>query len=91
MKYTTKIKQAQFVGKVKLNPKGGDFSEQEKKEILEEPWGRELIRKGVLIIDGVKLSDIKEESKKKITKIDSNEQTPKEIKLDVSGAEQGGK
>jgi len=72
MKYTTKVKQAQFVGKIRIEPKGGDLTDADVKVITADPWGKDLIRKGVLIIEGVKPSDIKDEPKKKVTKVDSN-------------------
>jgi hypothetical protein len=53
MKYTTKINQAQYVGKVKIEPKGGELSEKQVEEIRKDPWGKELIEKGLLeIADG---------------------------------------
>ena len=64
MKYTaTKIKQAQLVGKVKIEPNGGDLNKEQVDEIKKDPWGRELIRKGYLVIEGVKPSDVEEPKK----------------------------
>jgi hypothetical protein len=64
MKYSTRIKQTQLIGKIKINPKGGEFQDAELKEIMADPWGKELIRKGMITIEGVKSSDIKDEKKK---------------------------
>jgi hypothetical protein len=64
MKYTAKIKQAQLVGKIKIEPKGGDLNADQIAEIKKDPWGKELIRKGVLAIEGVKPGDILDEPKK---------------------------
>jgi hypothetical protein len=64
MKYTAKISQAQYVGSVLIDPKGGDLTEKQATEIKKDPWGKELIRKEVLCIDGVKPTDIKDEPKK---------------------------
>ena len=58
MKYTTKVKQKQYVGKVKIGPKGGDLDDVQKKEILADPWGKELVKKGMLIIEGVRPEDV---------------------------------
>jgi hypothetical protein len=52
LKYTTKVKQEQFVGKVKINPMGGELTEPQVKEIQNDPWGKELIEKGLLVIEG---------------------------------------
>jgi hypothetical protein len=53
MKYTTKIGQPQFVGKVKIEPQGGDLTEKQVEAIKADPWGKELIEKGILkIADG---------------------------------------
>jgi len=54
VKYTTKIKQAQLVAKVRIEPKGGDLNEEQVKAIKEDKWGKELISKGMLFIEGVK-------------------------------------
>jgi hypothetical protein len=64
MKYTTKVKQAQYVGKTKIEPKGGDLSDGQIKQILDDAYGRELVRKGMLVIEGVKPGDVKEPAKK---------------------------
>lgn len=52
MKYTTKIKQAQLVGKVKIDPNGGDLPEAEAKAVRADPWGKALIERGLLTIEG---------------------------------------
>jgi hypothetical protein len=52
LKYTTNVKQEQFVGKVKINPKGGELTELQAKEIQNNPWGKELIEMGMLVIEG---------------------------------------
>jgi hypothetical protein len=64
-KYSTKVTQSQFIGKVKIDPKGGELTDQEVEEIKGDPWGQELIRKNILTIDEVKPSDIKEAAKGK--------------------------
>jgi hypothetical protein len=65
MKYTTRVKQAQMIGDVRIDPKGGDLNTDQVKKIKEDPWGKELIRKGALTIEGVKPDDIKDDVKKK--------------------------
>jgi len=62
MKYTTKVKQAQFIGEIKIEPKGGDLTDANVKAILADKWGKELIRKGMLTIDGVDPSKIKDDT-----------------------------
>ena len=57
-KYTTKVKQAQYVGNVEISPNGGNITEAQKEEIINDPYGKELIRKNYLVIDGVKPEDI---------------------------------
>jgi hypothetical protein len=57
VRYKTKVKQAQYVGKVKIEPNGGELTELQAKSIMADPWGKELIKKGVLIIEGVKPPD----------------------------------
>jgi len=52
MKYSTKIKQAQYVGKVKIEPQGGDLSNAQVKEIMADKYGQSLISKGMLTIQG---------------------------------------
>jgi len=64
MKYTTKSKQAQFVGKIKIEPNGGELNAAQVAEIKKDPWGKDLIRKGFLVIEGIKPSDIVDEPKK---------------------------
>jgi hypothetical protein len=64
MKYTAKVKQAQYVGTVKIVPCGGDLDEKQKAEIMDNPYGKDLIRKGYLIIEGVKPSDVEDKPKK---------------------------
>jgi hypothetical protein len=76
MKYTTKVKQAQYVGKVRIEPKGGDLTDAQVAEIKKDPWGKDLIRKGVLIIEGVKPADIVDEPKKKPAKQGEAKQEP---------------
>jgi len=60
MKYTAKIKNVQCVGKVKIVPTGGELTETEKKEIINNLYGKDLILKGYLVIDGVKPSSVLE-------------------------------
>jgi hypothetical protein len=57
VKYTTKIGQPQFVGKVKINPKGGELTEKQVEEIKADPWGKELIEMELLVIAGTKAPD----------------------------------
>jgi hypothetical protein len=64
MKYSAKIKQAQFVGKIKIEPKGGDLTDAQAKEINADPWGQELIQKGMLVIEGTRPADTDAEKKK---------------------------
>jgi hypothetical protein len=64
MKYTAKITQAQFVGKIKIEPKSGDLTDAQVKAITADPWGNELIRKGMLTIEGTKPADTEAEKKK---------------------------
>jgi len=52
MKYSTKVSQAQTVGGVKINPKGGELSPEDVKKITADPWGKELIAKKALVIEG---------------------------------------
>lgn len=59
MKYSTKVKQAQLVGGVKISPKGGEVSPEEAGKIAADPWGRELIEKKALIIEGYSLPPLK--------------------------------
>ena len=58
MKYTAKIKQPQTVGGIKIEPKGGELKGEAIKAILSDSWGKELIRKGYLSIEGVKPGDV---------------------------------
>jgi hypothetical protein len=64
MKYTAKISQAQYVGSVLIDPKGGELTANQITEIKKDLWGKELIRKELLNIDGVKPADIEDEPKK---------------------------
>ncbi|MDR0758685.1 MAG: hypothetical protein LBF74_01050 [Treponema sp.] len=57
MKYTTKITQPQYAGKVKIEPKGGDLTDKQVEEIKADPWGQELIKIGLLVIEGGKAPD----------------------------------
>jgi hypothetical protein len=57
MKYTTKIGQPQFVGKVKIEPKGGDLTEKQVEEIRADLWGQELIKMKLLSIADGKAPD----------------------------------
>jgi hypothetical protein len=51
VKYTTeRITQAQYVGTVKIDPKGGDLTDKQAEEIKADPWGQELIKEGLLLI-----------------------------------------
>jgi hypothetical protein len=68
MKYTAKITQDQYVGNVLIEPKGGDLTANQVIEIKKDPWGKELIRKELLVIDGVKPADIEDEPKKGASK-----------------------
>jgi hypothetical protein len=50
MKYSAKINQEQYVGTVKISPKGGELTEKQVEEIKADPWGKELIEMGLLTI-----------------------------------------
>jgi len=63
MKYSTKVKQAQLVGGIKINPKGGELSPEEVSKIASDPWGRELIEKKALIIEGYTLPTAEKKKK----------------------------
>jgi hypothetical protein len=52
-KYTAKIKQPQTVVDVKLDPKGGFFSEREIKTVKKDAYGASLLEKGLLVIEEV--------------------------------------
>jgi hypothetical protein len=52
MKYTTRIHQEQFVGTVRISPKGGDLTEVQAAEVKRNKYGKELIEKRILILDG---------------------------------------
>ena len=62
MKYSTKIKQAQFVGKIKIDPKGGDLPKESVDAIIADKWGKDLIRKGMLSIEGITVSMLKDDA-----------------------------
>jgi hypothetical protein len=64
MRYTAKIKQAQLAGKVRIEPKGGELQEAEVKAVMADPWGKELIGKGMLTIDEAKPPTAEAEKKK---------------------------
>jgi hypothetical protein len=49
-KYTAKIKQPQTVVDVKLDPKGGVFSEREYKTVKKDKYGASLLEKGLLAV-----------------------------------------
>ncbi|MDR1175022.1 MAG: hypothetical protein LBK83_06085 [Treponema sp.] len=57
MKYTAKISQSQLAGGVKIEPRGGDLTEKQAEKIMADPWGKELIKMGLLQIAGVKAPD----------------------------------
>ena len=64
MKYTTKVKQAQKIATIRIEPKGGDLSEDQFKKIISDPYGKELIRKGMLSIEGFKVEMLSPDKKK---------------------------
>jgi hypothetical protein len=64
MKYSARIKQAQLAGGVMIKPEGGELTAAQVEAVKGDPWGKELIRSGVLHIEGVKPSDIVDEPKK---------------------------
>ena len=74
MKYTTKVKQAQFVAGVKIEPSGGTLNNEQVEKIKNDPWGKELIKNEFLSLEDVNLSvpkkdeaktgDVKQESLK---------------------------
>jgi len=51
MKYTTKIKEAQYAGGIKLNPNGGTVTKEQAKAILSDPWGKKLFERGMIAFD----------------------------------------
>ena len=51
MKYTTKIKEAQYAGGIKLNPSGGTVTKEQAKAILSDPWGKKLFERGMIAFD----------------------------------------
>jgi len=57
MKYTTKIKQAQKVAGIHIDPKGGDLNEEQVKKIVGDKYGKELIDKKLLIVGGTEQKD----------------------------------
>jgi hypothetical protein len=85
MKYTAKITQSQFVGSVMIEPEGGDLTEKQVAEIKKNLWGKELIRKGILHIEGVKSSDIVDEPKKGAAKKEA-QKTDTGVNVDLKGA-----
>jgi len=64
MKYTANIGQAQTVGGVKIVPEGGELSEANAKAIMDDAWGKELVLKGLLVIETVKQPDNKDGDRK---------------------------
>jgi len=52
MKYTAKVKQAQTVAGIRIEPKGGDLNEDQVKKIMADKYGKELISKKMLVIEG---------------------------------------
>ena len=65
MKYTAKINQTQLAGGVRIEPKGGEVSPEEAKKIAADPWGRELIEKKALQIEGFTLPPLEKPKHKK--------------------------
>ena len=63
-KYTTKAKQDQLIGGVTVKQGGGDLSPDEIKAIIADPYGKDLIRKEYLSIEGVKKEDVEEKNGK---------------------------
>jgi hypothetical protein len=57
MKYTATITQPQYAGKIKIEAGGGDLTDEQAEEIRADPWGRELIKTGLLVIEGGKAPD----------------------------------
>ena len=58
MKYTAKVKQSQLVCGAAINPKGGELSADQVKAIVANPYGKDLIKRGYLSIEGVKPEDL---------------------------------
>ena len=88
MKYTTKVKQAQFIGKIKINPKGGDLLESDAKKIIDDPWGKELIKHGMLTIEDMNPANLKGP----ITETNAEKNaTPGNLTEDKPEAKQGGR
>ena len=52
MKYTAKIKQAQKVAGIRIDPKGGELNDEQFKKITGDKYGKELISKKLLVIEG---------------------------------------
>ena len=65
MKYTTKVKQKQLIGTVEIDPKGGDLKKEQVDIITADPYGKDLIKKGFLTIEGVKAEDLDKKPAKK--------------------------
>jgi len=64
MKYTTKVKQIQLVGGVQITPAGGELTKEQVEAIIADPYGKDLIQKGYLSIDGVKPEDLEKKKGK---------------------------
>ena len=64
MKYTTKVKKAQLVGGVTIDPQGGDLKEDQVKAITADPYGIDLLKKTYLVIEGVKPNQLEIPRKK---------------------------
>jgi hypothetical protein len=52
--YTTKIKQPQSVGAIKLDPKGGVISERNYRTLKKDAYGASLLEKGLLVVEETK-------------------------------------
>jgi hypothetical protein len=50
-KYTTKIKQPQSAGDVKIDPAGGVFTERQYKTVKKDAYGASLLEKGLLVVE----------------------------------------
>lgn len=52
MKYTTNnLKEAQFVGGVKLDPNGGEVTDTQAKAIAADPWGKKLMESKKIVFE----------------------------------------
>jgi hypothetical protein len=65
MKYTAKVNQAQIIGGLRIEPKGGDLTDEDIKKITSDRWGKELLEKKVLVIENFDPAAIAQTTKPK--------------------------